>query len=90
MKEEELLLFKEELAVIKEDRNALFGSAVFISIWGLILLVFQSNIGNFESGKIVVVIFATIGITCALLGELKYGRDYEDKLKELKKKEKRK
>ena len=86
MKEEELLLFKEELAMIKASRNCLLGFGIFIVICGLIVSVLcVLDIGDFAEAKIIPIVSGAIGIICCIIAELKCGRDYENKLKELKK-----
>ena len=76
MKEEELLLFKEEVDKIKESRNVLLVLGAGIFLLCVIVSRFQS---------IDLVVSGTIGIICCIVASLKYDRDYENELKELKK-----
>ena len=83
MKEEELLLFKEELARIKMSRWGFWGVGV---VWIILGLGFARPFLGTDLGlyRLIIVTFGAIGIICCIIAELKYGRDYQDKLKELK------
>ena len=96
MKEEELLLFKEELAKIKASRNGLLGLGILIAILGIItsLIYVEAEAYEVATGtgttftllpEIIVIVSFAIAIICCIIAELKYGKDYRDKLKELKK-----
>ena len=95
MKEEELFLFKEDLASIKTARNGFLVLGIVIVILGIItayLYVTSEALGVARGTgtftllpQIIVIISGAIGIMCCVIAELKYGRDYRDKLKELKK-----
>ena len=84
MNEEELLLFKEELAEIKMNRYGFLGLGVFMGIFGIVLAL-TTFTGDVSLYRLTLIFFGAIATICILVSELKFGRDYEDKLKELKK-----
>lgn len=95
MKKEELLLFKEDLAKIKKSRYSLLEIGIFIVIIGIFFALLQIVVEtpNVARGirtftllpEIILIVFGAIGIICCIVASLKYDKDYENKLKELKK-----
>ena len=94
MKEEELLLFKEELSGIKRNRNSLSAFGIFIMVMGVILAVLQTVAEALDVSRgigtatllphVFLVTSIAIAIICFAIAGLVYGRAYQNKLKELK------
>ena len=84
MKEEELLS-KEELAriKIKASKWGLLGFGVFIGIF-VIVLAHTTFTGDVSLYRLTIIFFGA-ALICCIIAELKCGRNYQDKLKELKK-----
>jgi len=94
MKEEELLLFKEELAGIKRNRNSVSAFGIVIMVLGVIMAVLQTVTealnevrGTGTSTLLPYVFLVTsfaVGTICFVIAGLVYDRAYQNKLKELK------
>ena len=94
MKEEELLLFKEELAGIKRNRDCLVTVGIVIFAVGIIMALIQvvTEALNVARGtgtltllpQLFVVTSGAVVIVCFTAG-FAFDRAYQDKLKELKK-----
>ena len=93
MKEEELLVFNEELADRREARDDMIKRGEIILVLGLVL---SGIVATAEALRgtgtmifvIILCIFSTVAFMYLIIAVLKYGRDYEDKLKELKRSDK--
>ncbi len=87
MKEEELLLFKEELAKIKASRNGLLGLGILIAILGIITSLIYVDAEAYEVAtgtgtftllpEIILIVSFAIAIICCIIAELKYIAEFK-------------
>lgn len=75
MKEEEVLLIKEQLSKARRSKCGLLVFGVVIAVFGIIAT---------DASVIYTIIFVQFGIIYCMIAQLIYGRDYQEKLKELK------
>jgi len=89
MKEEELLLFKEELARIKAYKKSLSLLGTSMLILGVVFAAIEAVVEalqGIESAAYTIIlgVFAVFAIMCFAVAEFVFGKAYQDKLNELK------
>ena len=78
---------KEELASIKESRNSNIIAGVTQITCGLVLASFLVHNGDLVAAVSILVFFTAFGVVSFVIA-LKHRRDYENKLRELKRRDK--